>query len=86
MARANTISYMIDPLTNGVWSRVGSEIAIPVLQFSEMTPENSYATKYKLEKFNAVTIAYHIKDTIRTKKVPKEIKNGHRAFWGMKPI
>ena len=86
MARGNTIGYMIDPLTNGIWSRVGSEIAIPVLQFSEMTPENNYATKYKLEKFDAVAIAYHIKDTIRTRKVSKEIKNIHRKFWGMKQI
>lgn len=86
MARFRTIQYMIDPETGFVWSRVESEVAIPVLLFDQMTEENNFATNYQLEKFEAFQIASYLNNTIRTRKISTQIKNEHRRFWGMKPL
>jgi hypothetical protein len=77
---------MIDPETNGVWSRIGSEVAIPVLDWNGMKPENNFATNYNLEKFNVSDIYSSLSQVIRTRKIPTELKNIHRKFWGMKAI
>jgi hypothetical protein len=77
---------MIDPDTEMVWSRVNSEIAIPVLNFEAMMPENNFAAHYNLEKFNAIDICRNLVNVIRTRKIPINIKNHHRKFWEMKLI
>jgi len=84
MSRARTIQYMVDKITNTVWSRVGSEVAIPVLDFEGMTPENHYETHYNLVKFDLSVL--HSQVLIHTRKIGICIKNEHRKFWGMKPI
>lgn len=76
---------MIDP-DGYVFSRVGSEVAIPVLDFERMKPENGYATNYNLEKFDVIKVAREINQCKGTRKIPVEIKNEHRKFWGMKPL
>lgn len=79
------ITYAVDMETGLVVSRVGSEVAFPVLQYDKMTPENHFATIYELEKMSVFDLnpweKFHW-----TKKIPVEIKNEHRAFWGMKPL
>ena len=85
MSRQRRITYMID-MEGLVYSRVGSEVAIPVLDFEGMTPENNYATIYNLKKFNAIEVAKDLQNVIHTRKIPIEIKNEHRAFWNMKPL
>ena len=84
MSRFRTIQYMIDRETGMVWSRVNSEVAIPVLDFEGMKPENNFQTKYNLEKFD-LSALYHT-NLIHTRKIPTELKNAHRKFLGMKPI
>lgn len=77
-----TIQYAIDVETGLVISRVGSELAWPILDYKNMLPENHYAMNYNLEKmhvFTASSIWYMLK---WTRKIPKEIKNTHREFWG----
>jgi len=86
MSRFRTIQYMIDPDLDLVWSRVGSEVAIPVVQFDKMTPENRYSVPLELEKFNALDVAGQLNNVIRTRKINVGIKNIHRKFWGMKPL
>lgn len=82
--RKRTIQYMIDEETGLVFSRVRSEIAIPVLQFDKMVPENNFANVWELEKMSVYdTIGMSL---LHTRKIPIEIKNEHRKFWGMKPL
>lgn len=84
MSRFRTIQYMIDRETGTVWSQVNSEVAIPVLDFAGMLPENNFKTEYNLEKFD-ISILYRA-NVIHTRKIPTKLKNAHRKFWGMKPI
>lgn len=77
--------------TNGlVWSKVGSEIAIPILDYANMKPENNYETKYYLEKhsvhsvFSACPTEWD--NLTWTRKIPVKVKNMHRKFWEMKAI
>lgn len=79
------IQYMIEKETGVVYSRVGSEVAVPVLDWDNMKPENNFKTNYNLEKFNVFDIGPFCQ-YIKTKKIPTKLKNVHRAFWGMKPI
>jgi hypothetical protein len=84
--RQNRIRYMVSQENGMVYSRMGSEIAIPVLDWDGMKPENGFQTKYHLEKFDAVAVASDIYPVIKTRKIPVEIKNYHRRFWGMKEL
>ena len=80
------ITFAVD-ITNGlVFSRIGSEVAVPVLQYNDMLPENNFTPTYKLEKmpvFNLVSCWNNLK---WTRKIPIGIKNRHRRFWGMKEL
>lgn len=79
-----TIMYAIDKKTGHIISRVDSEIAIPVLQYRDMKPENNFQTDYKLEKIPIINIPIGYSKLKWTCKVPLYIKNKHREFWGMK--
>lgn len=82
-----TIQYGIDTTTGLVWSRIGSEVAIPVLQFDQMTPQNNFNTVYELEKMDVIhTAGQAYNSVVWTRKIPIEIKNRHRKFWGMKSL
>lgn len=62
-------------------------IALPVLQFQDMVPDDNYKTKYALEKFNVIQLVGSAYNAVKwTRKVPIEIKNRHREFWGFKPL
>lgn len=67
-----------------VYSRVGSEVAFPVLDYDKMTPKNSYTMNYHLEKDDILCLV-HVHLTW-TRKVPTWLKNKHRAFWGFKSL
>ncbi len=76
-----TIQYAIDTETGLIISRVGNELAWPILDFEGMLSENHYAMNYSLEKmhvFAASSVWYMLK---WTRKIPKETKNIHRKFW-----
>jgi len=78
-----TIQYAIDDITGLVVSRVGSELAWPILAYDNMLPENNYAMNYYLEKIPVSTTAGYLWSCLKwTKKIPKIVKNLHREFWG----
>lgn len=82
-----TIQYGIDTTTGLVWSRVGSQVAVPVLQYNKMTPENNFQPTYELERIDVIHTAGHAYNSvIWTRNIPIEIKNRHRKFWGMKQL
>ncbi|HDY90266.1 MAG TPA: hypothetical protein ENH82_19370 [bacterium] len=82
--RNRTIQYAIEQETGQVCSQVSGEIAIPILNYDCMQPENGYKLTYRLEKFDIfTTIGMKLK---WTRKIPQEIKNQHRKFWGFKPL
>lgn len=76
-----TIQYAIDTETGLVISRVGSELAWPILDYDGMWPDNNYTMKYHLEKLS-ITASYCRNLLKWTRKIPKAIKNTHREFWG----
>lgn len=87
MTRPRIIQYGVDQDTGLVVSRVGSEVAWPILDYEGMTAANGYATRYNLERFLVRYIAGSALAAIRwTRKVPVAVKNRHREFWGMKPL
>ena len=81
-----TITYAIDPGTGLIWSRVGSHVALPVLDYENMTPANNFTLSYNLEKFDVLSILPAINQVKWTRKIPPKIKNQHRQFWGLKPL
>jgi hypothetical protein len=81
-----SIRYGIDRETGLVWSRVGSVIALPVLQYDKMLPENNFQTQYALEKMDVIEVVGSYGLIKWTRKIPNRIKNLHRVFWGMKPL
>ena len=84
--RKKTIQYGIDPDTGYVWSRVDSEVAVPVIDFAAMGPSDGFAMKANLERMSTLDALPSINWVRWTRKVPIELKNMHREFWGMKPL
>lgn len=78
------IQYAVDTETGMVISRIGSEVAIPILQFDKMLPENNFTPQYELEKMDVIAIAQGWNNYRWTRKIPSDLKNAHRQFWGMK--
>lgn len=85
MSRFRTIRYMVDKDDGMVYSQVNDEVAVPVLDFAGMKPENKWQMNYNLEKFSPFDVYPH-SNLLHTRKIPTELKNRHRTFWGMKPI
>ena len=81
-----TIRYAIEADTGLVYSRVGDQVAVPVLDYEGMTPANNFAMAYNLEKYLVYALAGEWGYYRWTRKIPTPIKNLHRAFWGMKPL
>ena len=80
------ITYAINEDDGIVYSRVGSEVAIPVLDYDHMMPENSFETRYDLERFPVSDLGSEWRALRWTKKIPIALKNRHRAFWGFAPL
>lgn len=66
-----------------VVSRVGSEVAWPILDFAAMTLENKFRISYYLERIQVYEVSSEWDSLHWTKKIPVEIKNQHRDFWGL---
>ena len=81
-----TITYAIDPNVGLVFSRCGSKMAIPVLDYDGMKPENKYDMLYHLEECWDTDLVGVWHRLVWTRKIPIEIKNRHRRYWGMKPL
>lgn len=81
------ITYAIDR-EGLVYSRVDSEIACPILQFDKIGQGGDFTgpLEYKLEKSSIFSLAGEWDSLRWTKKIPVEIKNLHRAFWGMRKL
>lgn len=74
----NTIQYAIDTTTGLTWSRVGSEVAVPIMDYPNETTH--------LEKYTVYQMTHHFEGLKWTRKIPTSLKNYHREFWGMKPL
>ncbi len=81
-----TITYAIDLDTGLVVSRVGSELAWPILDYKGMNSENNFKMNYRLDKIPISTAFYYWAKLKHTRKIPIEIKNIHRRFWGFKEL
>ena len=81
---SRNIQYAFETETGMVISRVGSEVCIPVLQFHKMLPEDNFQTIYELEKMDVIVISHCCNQYKWTRKIPQNIKNEHRQFWGLK--
>lgn len=85
--RQKRIQYAVDKDSGLVYSRIGNEIAIPILDYEGMKPENNYQMNYDLDKCNVIELAQSgWSNLIWTRKIPIAIKNLHRVYWGMKPL
>ena len=78
--KMRTIQYAIDKETGLVVSRVGSELAWPILDY----PSSNFQTK--LEKIPVFTVGVSWPMLVWTRKLPKVIKNIHREFWGFSKL
>ena len=83
---SKTIQYAVESETGMVISRIGSEIAIPVLRFDKMLPENNFQTIYELQKMDVSAISHCWNQYKWTRKITFDLKNRHRQFWGLKPL
>lgn len=92
MARNRIILYAVDRTNGQVISRVGGEVAWPVLDFDSIGQGGDGFEKgdyngpmnYNLEKISVYAVRREWQNLRWTKKIPVEIKNQHRKFWGMK--
>ena len=88
------LTFMIEKATGFVYSVMcasgySHEFACPVMDFEGIGKDGDYTKpiKYDLQKFplNESGIRWW-QDFIHTKKIPIDLKNKHRIFWGMKPV
>jgi hypothetical protein len=92
---SKTITYGIDDESGLVYSRVGGEVAVPVLDFAAIGQGGDGfepgdfrgPTRYNLEKCSVYALGSGEYAAIRwTKQVPLPVKNAHREFWGFPPL
>jgi hypothetical protein len=79
------ITYAIHKDEGVVISRVGSEVAWPVLDYERIGESGDFSRPlvYHLEKMPVLSIPGTEWQRLRwTKKVPVKLKNRHRLFWG----
>ena len=82
----NNITYAVDEETGLVWSRMGDKVAGPILDYDAMLPDNGYEAVYHLEIMPLNEIVRFWSSLRWTKKIPIEVKNTHREFWGIGKI
>lgn len=88
------IQYAFHRDDGSVISRVGSEVAWPVLDFMAIgrggggfEPGNFHGPmNYNLARKSVHGIGREWDRLVWTKYVPTQLKNLHREFWGMKPL
>lgn len=79
------ITYAVEEETGLVYSRVGAEIAVPVLQYERIGKGGDFTAplEYELEKFGVSELRGEWNTLRWTRKIPVALKNKHREFWGM---
>ena len=86
---SRVITYAVHKEDGLVISRMGDQIAYPVIEYEAIYANGSFGnpvTRY-LEKIPLTAIPESLwKKFNWTKKVPIEIKNKHREFWGLKAL
>jgi hypothetical protein len=80
------ITYAIYSVTGLVISRVGDEVYHPVLNYTRMEPGSSFQVSYHYERIPVFDLVPSWEHYTWTKKIPIDIKNFHRKFWGFKPL
>lgn len=89
------LTFAVSKEDGMVYSRCGDEIAYPVLQFGKIGEGGDFTQpfgdftqpfEYQLEKSSVFSFS-HCWPMLRwTRKIPVELKNLHRKFWGFKPL
>lgn len=87
----NRITFAIDRASGEVVSHVGNEYAWPILDYEAIGQDGDYTAplEYKLKRIDQFGAIMGAESLYWTKRIPTEIKNLHRAYWGMpavKPI
>ena len=81
------ITYAVDPDTGLVVSRVGSKMAVPILDWDNMKPKNNFSTSYYLEQMDVIELAGPYFNRLKwTRCIPVKIKNLHRVFFRFPPL
>jgi len=63
------------------------ELAFVVIDFDQMGPDDAFAIKGHLEKCSMYEWPASCWPYLTwTRKIPVELKNRHRAFWGLAPL
>lgn len=79
-----TIQYAVNKDDGLVISRVGREIAVPVLDYEKIGEGGDFTRplEYHLEKMPVIALGRDWPRYVWTRKIPTELKNEHREFWG----
>jgi hypothetical protein len=82
------ITFAVSEDDGMVYSRVGNEVAYPVLQWEKIGEGGDYTQplEYELEKSSVFSLVDYWPRLKWTRKIPTELKNRHRAFLGMKEL
>lgn len=84
------IQYFRDPETRLLITRVGSYVAIPILNIEEMLSQGDFKNQYPLEKYDVISVSkwYNTLIPISNRKIRNrytiEWINYHRQFWGLR--
>lgn len=86
-----TITYAVDRDSGEVVSHFGDAYAWPILDYEAIGKDGDYNApfEYNLAKLDQRTVGRGAAYLYWTKRIPTEVKNLHRAFWGLpavKPI
>lgn len=82
-----TIRYAIHRDEGTVISQVGDAVAWPVLDYEQIGQDGDFTQPftYTLERCPVLSVGAEWRRLRWTRKIPVELKNVHRAFWGMPP-
>ena len=82
------LTYCVHKDNGLVYSRMGDKLAVPVLQFDRIGKDGDFTKplEYELERMSVFEISEEWRRLKWTKKIPAQIKNMHRQFWGFKPL
>lgn len=88
MSNLRTITYAIHLDEGLIVSRVGRELAWPILDYKAIGEGGDFSKplKYYLDKLPLESVGREWPRLYWTKKIPVSWKNLHREFWGMKPL
>lgn len=80
------IRYAIDLDTGLVVSQLGNEYAWPIMDYEGIGKDGDYTgpIEYNLEKLSQHETWNQA--LYPTKRIPTDVKNVHRAFWGLPPV